>query len=197
MNLPMILSVVVCSVLAGAMVTWTGYYTPFMILSSIIMTTGAGLLTLLEPDTNHKEWIGYQVIFGVGLGLGIQQPMIVVQTALAAGDIPSATAINMFAQTLGGALFVSVGQNVWSNQLVNNLAESVPPIEIAKVNSAGADAVRDVVSKEWLPQVLKAYSDSITECFFPGVAMGGLSIIGTLVIEWISVKGKKIEMGAI
>ncbi|ODM14390.1 hypothetical protein SI65_10225 [Aspergillus cristatus] len=196
MNLPMILGVVICSVLAGALVTWIGYYTPFMIACSVIMTIGAGLLTILQPDSNHNAWIGYQALFGIGLGMGIQQPMIVVQTSLAAGDIPVATAVNMFAQTLGGALFIAVGQNVFSNRLLDNMVKSVPPLEIAKVMDAGATLVRQVVSPEWLPEVLQAYSDAITEAFYPGVAMGGLSIIGALVIQWRSVRGRDIDMGA-
>ena len=196
MNLPMILSVVVVSVLTGALVTWLGQYAPFMIACSVVMTVGAGMLTILEPDSNHREWIGYQTLFGIGLGMGIQQPMIVVQTALAAGDVPSATAINSFCQMLGGALFISVGQNVWSNELVKKMTDTVPPLEIAKATSAGATMLREAVSEEWLPTVLKAYSDAITVSFFPGVAMGGLSIIGALAVEWISVRGRKIEMEA-
>lgn len=190
----MILAVVACSVLSGALVTWIGYYTPFMIATSFIMTVGAGMLTILEPDSNHSAWIGYQALFGIGLGFGLQQPMIVVQTALPAGDIPSATAINMFAQTLGGALFISIAQNVFSNKLVESMSSNVPPLIIAKVTDAGATVVRDVVPEQWLQPVLQAYSDSITECFFPAVAMGALSIIGAAVIEWISIRGRKIEM---
>ena len=193
----MILGVVICSVLAGALITWIGYYTPFMIACSMIMTIGAGLLTLLQPDSNHSAWIGYQALFGIGLGLGLQQPMIVVQTSLAEGDIPVATAVNMFAQTLGGALFIAVGQNVFSNRLLDNMVKSVPPLEIAKVMDTGATLVRQAVSPEWLPEVLQAYSDAITEAFYPGVAMGALSIVGALVIQWISVRGRKIDMGAL
>lgn len=190
----MILAVVACSVLSGGLVTWIGYYTPFMIATSFIMTVGAGMLTILEPDSNHSAWIGYQALFGIGLGCGLQQPMIVVQTALPAGDIPSATAINMFAQTLGGALFISIAQNVFSNKLVENMSSNVPPLIIAKVTEAGATVVRNVVPEQWLQPVLQAYSDSITECFFPAVAMGALSIIGAAVIEWISIRGRKIDM---
>jgi hypothetical protein len=78
MNLPAILSLVIMSMLSGGLVTVLGYYTPFMIASSVLMSIGAGLLTTFATDTGHAKWIGYQVLFGMGVGLGMQQTLIVV-----------------------------------------------------------------------------------------------------------------------
>ncbi|KAJ5143534.1 uncharacterized protein N7515_002321 [Penicillium bovifimosum] len=197
MNLPLIIAVVVCSILAGGLVTACGYYTPFMIASAIIMTIGAGLLTTLETDSNHSKWIGYQALFGIGLGLGMQQPIIVAQTALKPADVPSGTAIVMFAQTLGGAVFVSVAQNVFQNQLVQNLARYAPNEDAAKLISAGATMLRNVVSGDALGRVLVAYNAAIVQTFYVAVAMGALSLVGPIFVEWISVKGKKVEMAAV
>ncbi|KAJ5171101.1 uncharacterized protein N7500_003884 [Penicillium coprophilum] len=194
MNLPTIMGVVIVSILSGGLVTACGYYTPFMIASSVILTIGAGLLTTLEIDSNHSKWIGYQAVFGIGLGLGMQQPMIVAQTALKAEDIPSGTAIVMFAQTLGGAIFVSVGQNVFQNQLVQNLAHYAPEEDAAKLISAGATMLRSIVSGDALHQVLIAYNAAIVQTFYVAVAMGALSLIGPIFVEWLSVKGKKVEV---
>ncbi|OQE41981.1 hypothetical protein PENCOP_c004G09042 [Penicillium coprophilum] len=194
MNLPTIMGVVIVSILSGGLVTACGYYTPFMIASSVILTIGAGLLTTLEIDSNHSKWIGYQAVFGIGLGLGMQQPMIVAQTALKAEDIPSGTAIVMFAQTLGGAIFVSVGQNVFQNQLVQNLAHYAPEEDAAKLISAGATMLRSIVSGDALHQVLIAYNAAIVQTFYVAVAMGALSLVGPIFVEWLSVKGKKVEV---
>ncbi|KAJ5787776.1 Major facilitator superfamily domain general substrate transporter [Penicillium paradoxum] len=194
MNLPTIIAVVVVSILAGGLVTACGYYTPFMIASSIIMTIGAGLLTTLETDSNHSKWIGYQALFGIGLGLGMQQPMIVIQTALKVEDIPSGTAIVMFAQTLGGAIFVSVGQNVFQNQLFQNFAKYAPEVDAVKLISDGATKLRTAVSGDSLQHVLVAYNAAIVQTFYVAVAMGALSLVGPIFVEWISVKGKKVEI---
>lgn len=196
MNLPMILSVVVCSLLAGVLVTVSGYFSPFMYLGAMCMATGAGLLTLLKPDSNHSVWIGYQAVFGMGLGFGYQQPMIIVQSSLPAGDIPTATAINMFSQTLGGAVFISIAENLFSNHLLTNMLKNVPPMVAKQVQEAGATGIRDVVPPTWLPGVLSAYSDAITYCFYPGVGMASCAIGGAMLVEWICIKGKKVEAGS-
>jgi hypothetical protein len=197
MNLPMIISVVLVSIVAGGLVTACGYYTPFMIASSIILTIGAGLLATLEVNSGHAKWIGYQALFGIGLGLGMQQPMIVAQTALSPADVPSGTALVMFAQTLGGSLFISVGQNIFQNQLFNILRTDAPSANAAELVAAGATMLRKVVSGPVLQQVLVAYNDAITQTFYVAVAIGALSLIGPIFVEWLSVKWKKVEMAAV
>ncbi|KAF2090639.1 MFS general substrate transporter [Saccharata proteae CBS 121410] len=199
MNLPMILGLVVISVTSGALVTVLGYYAPFMIVSSVLMTIGAGLLTTFTPDTNHSHWIGYQFIFGAGVGFGMQQTIIAVQAALPTDDIPIATALIMFSQSLGGALFISVGQNVFTNQLIKNLAAQVPGVDSALVLSTGATDLQAAIAKQFpqfLGGVLKAYNDALTQTWYVCVAMGALSIVGALCVEWKSVKGVKLEMAA-
>ncbi|RQM05029.1 hypothetical protein DH86_00003911, partial [Scytalidium sp. 3C] len=98
MNLPLILSMVLLSMLTGGIVTIIGYYTPFMIASSIFLGVAAGLLTTFKVDTGHAKWIGYQIFFGCGGGMGMQQTMVAVQASLPTADIPIGTAIMMFSQ---------------------------------------------------------------------------------------------------
>lgn len=71
--LPMVIALVIGSIFAGQMVSKIGYYTPFMIASAVLMPIGAGLITTFHVDTPKSHWIGYQVLFGFGLGLGMQQ----------------------------------------------------------------------------------------------------------------------------
>ncbi len=111
-NIPILLSVVVGTILSDALVTNIGYYTPFMLASSVLTSIGAGLLTNLEVDTGSPKWIGYQVICGFGIGLGLQLPLVATQTVLDMSEIPSATALCIFMQLFGAAVFVSVGESV-------------------------------------------------------------------------------------
>ncbi|KAJ7506284.1 MFS transporter [Mycena galericulata] len=99
--LPMILSLVVASLLSGGIIAATGYYTPFLIMSSVLMAVGAGPLSTLTVHTGHAHWIGYQVIYGLGVGFGIQQPVMAAQTVISMQDIPTGTSLVMFMQTLG------------------------------------------------------------------------------------------------
>lgn len=72
MSLPLILGLTIVVIVAGAGVTFLGYYVPFMLASSVFMAIGSGLLTTFETTTNHSKWIGYQALYGIGVGLGMQ-----------------------------------------------------------------------------------------------------------------------------
>jgi hypothetical protein len=98
MNLPLILGLVIVSMVSGAAVSVFGYYTPFMYVSIVCMAIGAGLLTTLKVNSGHSMWIGYQFLFGAGIGFGMQQTLIAAQTCMPLKDVPIATAIMMFAQ---------------------------------------------------------------------------------------------------
>ncbi|GAB0134730.1 hypothetical protein EsDP_00003088 [Epichloe bromicola] len=196
-NLPMILSLVVFSIVSGGLVTTLGYYAPFMILSTVLMSVGAGLLSTFTVDTGPAHWIGYQIVFGIGVGLGMQQTMVAVQASLDGSDVAIGTAIIIFSQTLGGALFICVAQNVFQNKLVSNIADAnIAGLDPLSVVTVGATEVRRLIAKEHLPAVLAAYNGAVTNTFYVSAAMAALSIIGAALVPWNSVKGKKIEMAA-
>jgi MFS family permease len=65
---PLVLSVVVGSISSGALVQRIGYYTPFMIAGACLMAVGSGLITTWDMHTKRGAWIGFQVLFGLGVG---------------------------------------------------------------------------------------------------------------------------------
>lgn len=191
----MILGLVIISMASGALVTVLGYYTPFMVVSAVLSSVGAGLLTTFQVDTNHPQWIGYQFIFGAGIGFGMQQTMVAVQACLEGPDVAIGTAIIVFSQTLGGALFIAVAQNVFQNQLVSNIAAAnIQGLNPALVLATGATELKNVFPEKFLPVVLTAYNDALTQTFYVSTGTACIMIVGALCIEWKSVKGKKIEM---
>ena len=191
-TLPMIMSLVVASIMAGALVQRLGYYVPFMIANGIVMSIGAGLITTFTPSTNHPKWIGYQIIFGFGLGLGMQQANLAAQAVLSRRDASTGIALIMFCQQLGGAVFVSIGQNVFSNELIRGL-RPISGVNPATVVKTGATEIRNVVDVRFLSQVRAAYNGALTKTFTAALAMAALSIIGALCMEWKNIK--KVKQG--
>ena len=196
MSLPMILGVVICSIGGGAGTTVLGYYTPFMIASSVLQAIGAGLITTWRPDTGHAKWIGYQVIYGCGVGFGMQQPLVAVQAVLELKDIPVGTALIMFINTLGGALFVSVGQNIFTNKLIGGIRSNVPGISPEMVVHVGATEINKIIPAQFLEPVRMAYNMALVNTWYAATAMGALTILGAVVVEWKSVKEPKTQPAA-
>ncbi|KFX96550.1 hypothetical protein V490_03303 [Pseudogymnoascus sp. VKM F-3557] len=192
MLLPMILSTVVASLSSGFLVAKLGYYTPFFILSSVITTIGAGLFTTFTPDTGHAKWIGYQVLYGIGLGFGIQQPLNVVQTVLDRSDIATGSAVVMFVRFLGPAIFLPVGQNIFLDQLISKLA-SIPGINAKAVLDGGATDIKNLATGDNLDRLILDYNDSIVHVFYVVIATCGATIFGSVLVEWRSLKARAAE----
>ncbi|KAJ6603601.1 major facilitator superfamily transporter [Mycena vulgaris] len=192
-NLPLILSFVVAAIFAGGLITKIGYYSPFMIASSVLTAIGTGLISTLKINSSHKKWMPFEIICGLGVGLGMQQPMLAVQNVLVLQDVPIGTSIIKFSQTLGGALFISIAQNVFANKLVSGLVENVPGVSPKLVLSAGATSLKDAVAPEFLAGVLEAYNQALVAAFYVAIAMSCLSLVGAVAMEWRSIKGKDTE----
>jgi EmrB/QacA subfamily drug resistance transporter len=196
MCLPLVLSLVVANVATGIGTTAIGYYTPFYYGSVVLAAIGSGLITTWEPSTGSPKWIGYQIIYGFGVGLGMQQPLITVQAVLSLKDVPTGTAMVMFCQTFGGALFVSVAQNVFNNRLIDGIAKTGSGLDPYMIIGVGATKLKDAIPTQLLPAVQQAYSDALNETWYIAVAMVCLGGIGAAFVEWKSVKGMKPGVGA-
>ncbi|KAF5857849.1 hypothetical protein ETB97_005193 [Aspergillus alliaceus] len=185
--LPMIIPLVVASILTGQLVSRIGYYTPFMIYGVCLTAIGAGLLTTLEVDTTKAKWIGFQIIYGFGLGSCTQAPNMAAQTVLPREDVAIGASLMFFGQQLFGAVFTSVGQNVLDNQLTHRLA-GIPGINPQTIQNTGATQILSLVSAKDHTAALRAYNDSLRVCFQVGLIMACISIIGALAMEWRTVR---------
>jgi hypothetical protein len=68
------------AILSGGLIGKTGMMKPYQITSGLLATIGAALLYTLEIDSSKARYIGPQVIFGLGIGLGNQIPMMTMQS---------------------------------------------------------------------------------------------------------------------
>lgn len=186
--IPLVLSVVVGSISSGGLVQRIGYYTPFMIAGSCLMAVGSGLLTTWNMGTSSSKWIGFQVILGLGVGWTMQHPNLAIQIVLAKQDVPTGTALLSLCQTLGGAVFVAVGQNVFIDKFTTKL-EEIPGINPGRVASSGATNLKNAVPPQLQQQVLEAYNNSLTKgVFFAALIVACLALPAALGMEWRSVK---------
>lgn len=192
MGIPLLLGLIIMSIIAGICTTQFGHFAPFMIFSSVVMSVGAGFLTTLHRTSAPPSWIGYQALFGVGVGLGIQMPLTCAQTTLPPSAIPSGTALIMLTQNLGGAVFLSVAQNVLTNRLIASLAH-IPDIQPELVLRAGATNLLKFVGPTHIGAVQDAYNKALTQTWYVAVALAALSILGAVCVEWRDVR--KISEG--
>ncbi|KAL3443189.1 major facilitator superfamily domain-containing protein [Aspergillus insuetus] len=188
MCLPMMLSMVIFSFITGGGVTATGKLLPFFILATILSTLGAGLVTTFDTDTSRPKWIGYQVLVGAGVGMGVQLPVITAQAVLPAPDIPVGTAVVTFCQTFSGAIFVAVSQALFANRLRSGILDTVPGVSPSIVQQIGATNLDAIIDAEHMPVVREVYNEALVSTWYLAVALFGV-LVG--VVGGMALKGRK------
>jgi hypothetical protein len=141
-------------------------------------------------------WIAYQALAGFGVGLGIQQSNMAAQTVLHLDDVPVGTGIMMFAQSVGGGLFVAIAQAAFQNSLISGLRSTVPELPNAAelVLNVGATALNTVIKGidggKLVDRVLTTYNHAIIQTFYIATVMGAAALLPALGMEWVSMRAR-------
>lgn len=78
-SLPFLVFFAVGAIVSGVTVGKTRLLQPIQCVSSLLMTAGSALLYTMGINSSKSRYIGPQVLFGFGVGLGSQVPMTAVQ----------------------------------------------------------------------------------------------------------------------
>jgi len=190
--IPYVVANAVFSILAGIFVTKNGYFAAPAIVGCAIGTIGAGLISIIGPNTSSSMWIGFEILASVGIGMAIQQGFTAIQVVLPLEEVAIGTAAVVAFQSLGGAIFVSVGNTILQSSLRTAANRNeVPGVNIDVVIKAGAGTFRNFVPAERLPALLEVYNGALRKVFTAAIVMIGLGFVACLFLEWRSVKGDK------
>ncbi|KAI1309671.1 MFS general substrate transporter [Xylaria venustula] len=190
-TLPSLLGQVVFALVGGFLATALGQFVPLLIVSCVLSSVGAGLLSTLKVDSSTGHWLGYQLVMAAGVGIGSQNVNLIGQVAVPSVDMAIATSILSFTGTLSSSIFLAVAQSVFQNQLIHNLAVKSPGVDAVALFNQGPAALRASVTAEQLPATLEAYNESLIQTFYVGVAASALSIAGPIFMDWLSLKQPK------
>ncbi|KAI1265451.1 MFS toxin efflux pump [Xylariaceae sp. FL1019] len=190
MLLPSIIGLSVAAISSGFIVSFFGYYTPLMLVGSTMMAIGFGFLTTFTPTTSEASWIGWQVLFGAGIGFAFPQPFSPIQTTLNRQDIPAGLSAISFAISIGAALFISLSQNIFNN-LLRDWLSSYPGINVESIISYGATDLLKALPTSEREIVISAYNYAVTRTFWACVSVAILGLLAALCMEWRSVKTPK------
>lgn len=189
-NLPLVLGASLLTIVSGGLLTVWGQYIPLMILGSALAAVGSGLVYTLDPVSGSDKWIGYQALVGIGLGLVFQIPVIVSQAVVKPSDLSSVSAIILFFQTIGGAIFISAAQAGFANEMLRQLPIKAPDTNPGLVLVTGATDLRQVFSPAQIPGILAAYMDGLRVPFAICIACACVTFVLAFTPKWESIKGK-------
>ncbi|KAI0896126.1 efflux pump [Annulohypoxylon nitens] len=197
--LPTILPQLVMAGLSGVLLQKMGFIIPIAVVGTVFLSLGSGLYSLLQPDSSTGDWVGFQILAGVGSGLSMQLAIISIQAAVGEAQLATGMALVIFAQSLGPAIVLVVCNVIFNSSLKSQLQDKAPHTDAAAVIQAGATGFRAIVQRDDLPGVLAAYAVSVDRVFYFVAAVAAACIIVLWGMGWhdLRTKDNKVEDGAV
>lgn len=168
-----------------------GYYAPFMLFASVCMPVAAGLMTTYSLKTSLAQIILYSGFAGFAGGIGFQGSQAAVQTILSDADVNLGIGVILFGQSMGPAVFISVAQVIFTNLLSTSLQVVVPGLSPKFIEEHGLGDIANGVTGSQRGLVLNGIDQSLTHTWYLAVALGCTTVVGSLLVEWRSVKQKQ------
>lgn len=161
-----------------------------MLVTSILSPIATGFLTTLDLQTDLPKVLALLGFTGAAIGLGITAPHSAVATVLSIKDVPIGMGIIGFVGRLLPAIFISASATLFQNRLFAEVSQRVPEQNVTTLRNTGLSELRAVIGPDNLRDVLLGYGEAVSQTLYMPVVLTALSLVGSLSMEWRSVKKK-------
>ena len=184
----MMLGLLLASVVSGAAISRTGQYKWYPVLGMALVAVSLVLLSTMTPDL--AVWIvcAYTTVMGIGLGLTMQNLVLIVQNAFSVKIVGTATSSNNYFRQIGASIGSAIVGSQFATNLTNLLTDRLP----AGAASGGAGNANSFTPNlvRGLPDQIReiivgAYNDALTPVF---LYMLPLAVVAAIVLAFIKHK---------
>ena len=138
---PLMLAMIATSVGSGQVITRTGRYRWALRTGPVVMLLGFVLLALLDETSGQAAVTVAMIVVGLGLGLLMQNLVLVIQNNVPSQHLGAATSAAQFSRTIGGTMGVSVMGAILSAGLPDGggtgtaaqLADAIHPVFLVAI----------------------------------------------------------------
>jgi EmrB/QacA subfamily drug resistance transporter len=183
LTLPMIAGNLVGSVVSGQLISRYGKWKRFLIGGTVLLIGGLALAGTMDHTT--ELWLTglYTAIFGIGLGMLMQNLVLAVQNTVQASDIGSASASVAFFRSVGGAIGVSVLGAVMANHVKDLATDGLTKLGIQASGNSGATLDLKDLPAPVADVMRAAYGDATAGIFMISAAVSVVALLAVLFIK--------------
>nr|GAT60011.1 MFS general substrate transporter [Mycena chlorophos] len=200
---PVALGGTLTSMIIGPLVTRTKRTKPYIIIGTVMMTIGAGLLVILNENSSLGQEMGFTLIQGMGTGFLFQPPLIALQAAMPLKDMAACTGAFYLVRILGTTIGVAIGGVAFQTDLANRLHKIVALTGTSTEQSilqGDYTDIRHITPDPLRLEVITALSRSLRTIFIMLTPMAFVTVIFSLVIRHYSLERnfvRKSERGGL
>ncbi|EMR00271.1 drug resistance MFS transporter [Paeniglutamicibacter gangotriensis Lz1y] len=192
MTIPMMAGLLIISTIAGALISKFGKWKAIMVTGSVLQLTGLYLLGTIHYDTNFVLVSTYMFLLGAGLGMVMQNLVLIVQNAVTPAEIGVASSGIAFFRSLGGTIGVSVLGALMATKIADILGSRSAELgaAIAALGEQGKDlaaslAAGNIPAVHGLPDSVRtiiesSYGDAVAHIFMVAAPLSLLTILAVV-----------------
>lgn len=181
MTLPMVAGQMLGGIGSGNLISRWGRWKPFVIVGGLLTIAGLGLMGTIHYNTDFTLVSVYMFVLGLGVGLIMQNLVLVVQNSVDPQHLGAASAGVTFFRTLGGSVGVSVigaGLAARIPVLIHQGLAGLPPADREGGALLAGGQLPDLGS---LPEPIRivvenAYGTAIAESFWHVVPLAAIAL---------------------
>jgi MFS family permease len=172
LTIPMVIGLFTASTLIGRRVSRTGRYKPYMLAGTALLTLGLALMSTLDETTSLVELGAFMVMVGAGMGMLMQNLVLVVQNAVPHTEIGSGSSLIAFFRSMGGAVGVSVLGALLAHKATTSIAAGLAAAGI-KASGNGSQVPEISSLPPAIARIVEhAYGSGIAEIFLVAAPLG-------------------------
>ncbi|MFF2503935.1 MDR family MFS transporter [Streptomyces sp. NPDC058067] len=189
--LPMLLSMMVVSLIAGRVTTNTGKYKVFPLVGTVLMIAGLFLLAQMDTETTRVTSGLYMAVLGAGMGCLMQITMLVAQNSVEMKDMGVASSSTTLFRTLGSSFGVAIMGALFNHRVQDVMAERAGAMG-GKITEQSAQL--DAKSLAKLPGVVRdAYEHAVSagthSAFLLGSAVAVAALVAAFFVKEVPLRG--------
>ncbi|WP_242609472.1 DHA2 family efflux MFS transporter permease subunit [Agromyces ramosus] len=188
LTIPMMAGVLISSTVIGALVSRRGKWKGFMVTGGVLLVVGSLLLSQLHYDTEFW-YVGVSMfVLGAGVGMLMQNLVLVVQNTTEVRNLGVATSAVTFFRSLGGTIGVAVMGSILGTVVAEDIRSGIgglpPEQQLQAAQALGAGTIPQISA---LPEFLRvivesAYGMGVGSVFLAAVPLAIVTLIAVIFI---------------
>ena len=184
LSLPQVIGSLVASTLIGVVISRTGKWKRWMVLGASLLTVGLAMMSTIRLDTEIVFVSIYLALMGLGLGMVMQNLVLVVQNSVDVRQLGAASSAVAFFRSLGGTLGVSVLGAVLASRVSTIVGEGIGAVDApaSELKALATGTIPNVseLSKPVRDLVEGAYGQGIGEIFLIAAPLAFVTLLAII-----------------
>lgn len=169
---PLMGGVIAASVTSGRRITRTGRYKRYPVAGTLLMALALGLMATMDASTSWLQIATFMALLGVGIGLVMQNLILVAQNDAPWSDLGVVTATVNFSRSLGGSVGTAVFGAIMAAGLTGRLRNALPGgVDVDPALVQGSPAAILALPPDLRDVVVTAFSGAISRVFVVAVPL--------------------------